>query len=134
MLDVRDAAALSALPGTLGAHLLAITRSRLPPARCAGDEVAVPGDFDLEAELATLFHAPEALSRAAQARTRGRRALEAAAHANLIAVPFGSPTYPALLARIPDAPPMLWVSGNVEAASQPAIAIVGSRAASPLSL
>ena len=42
--------------------------------------------------------------------------------------------YPALLACTPDPPPVLWVSGNVERLARPAIAIVGSRRATPYAL
>jgi DNA processing protein len=38
-----------------------------------------------------------------------------------------SPEYPALLATIPDAPPVLYVLGDVEALSTPQLAMVGSR-------
>jgi DNA processing protein len=38
-----------------------------------------------------------------------------------------SPAYPALLATIPDAPPALYVLGDVEALSAPQLAMVGSR-------
>jgi DNA processing protein len=134
MLDLHVAAALSALPGTLGSHLLAAARARRPSPPAGLTQVAVPVDFDLEAELAALFEKGEAISRAAAARVRGNRALDAALRGGLAAVPFGSPTYPPLLMQIADAPPMLWMAGAVEVASRPAVAIVGSRAASPLSL
>lgn len=42
--------------------------------------------------------------------------------------------YPALLACIPDPPPVLWVRGNVDRLASPAVAIVGSRAATPYAL
>ena len=41
---------------------------------------------------------------------------------------LGDPTYPALLARLPDAPPVITVAGTIP--DQPAVAIVGSRNAS----
>ncbi len=44
----------------------------------------------------------------------------------------GESAYPALLAEIPDAPPMLWVRGNAHALSRPMIALVGARNASSL--
>jgi DNA processing protein len=44
---------------------------------------------------------------------------------------LGSTGFPTLLAQIPNPPRTLWVRGDVGALSYPAIAIVGSRAASP---
>jgi DNA processing protein len=43
---------------------------------------------------------------------------------------WDSPVYPERLAAIPDAPPVLWVRGDIKALSEPQIAIVGSRNAS----
>ncbi|WBU53636.1 DNA-processing protein DprA [Paracoccus sp. SCSIO 75233] len=45
-----------------------------------------------------------------------------------------SPDYPALLRSIAGAPPVLWVKGNAEALSKPAIALIGARNASSLGL
>lgn len=47
-----------------------------------------------------------------------------------LAVPWGSAAYPACLARLPDAPPLLLVRGDPGALAGPCVAIVGSRAAS----
>jgi len=44
-------------------------------------------------------------------------------------VPWPSPLYPERLRRLADAPPLLWVRGRVESLSEPAVAIVGARAA-----
>lgn len=54
----------------------------------------------------------------------------AAARARLICI--GDAEYPALLAEISDAPPVLWVRGNTGALRKPMIAIVGARNASSL--
>ncbi|MDO6586631.1 DNA-processing protein DprA [Salipiger sp. 1_MG-2023] len=48
------------------------------------------------------------------------------------AVFAGEPGYPTLLADIPDAPPMLWVAGDVAALTRPSVALVGARNASSL--
>jgi DNA processing protein len=45
---------------------------------------------------------------------------------------LGSPRYPALLARISDAPPVLWQRGQVAVLNRPAVALVGARNASSL--
>jgi DNA processing protein len=47
------------------------------------------------------------------------------------AVPLLDARYPALLAAIPDPPALLWIRGNVPVIAAPAIAVVGSRAATP---
>lgn len=46
-----------------------------------------------------------------------------------VAVPWGWPAYPESLARLPDAPPLLLVRGEVCDLTGPCVAIVGSRAA-----
>jgi DNA processing protein len=42
--------------------------------------------------------------------------------------------YPALLACIPDPPPVLWARGNVDVLARPTVAVIGSRAATPYAL
>ncbi len=44
----------------------------------------------------------------------------------------GTPAYPAALADIDDAPPLLWALGNIELLHKPMIALVGARNASSL--
>ncbi len=44
------------------------------------------------------------------------------------------PAYPAALAEIDDAPPVLWVKGNIDLLHRPMIALVGARNASSLGL
>ena len=45
-----------------------------------------------------------------------------------------APGYPALLACIPDPPPVLWCRGRLACLDAPAVAIIGSRAATPYAL
>jgi DNA processing protein len=45
-----------------------------------------------------------------------------------------TPGYPALLACIPDPPPVLWCRGRLACLDAPAVAIIGSRAATPYAL
>ncbi len=122
---LHTAATLSALPWGLGARLLRLYRETRPGASIE--------HFDVVAALATGLPAPDARMRAARARAAAERALERAADAGLLPVPFGSDAYPTLLAAIPDAPPLLWVRGNPDVLHRTAVAIVGSRAASPMS-
>jgi DNA processing protein len=46
----------------------------------------------------------------------------------------GEPDYPALLAELPDAPPLLWALGDTSLLRRPAVAVVGARNASSLGL
>ena len=49
-------------------------------------------------------------------------------------VPWNDPRFPSALLAVSDAPPALWYRGALEALGAPAVAIVGSRAASPAAL
>ncbi|MGL4279164.1 MAG: DNA-processing protein DprA [Albidovulum sp.] len=44
----------------------------------------------------------------------------------------GEPAYPQALADLPDAPPVLWVRGEISLLSRPMVALVGARSASSL--
>jgi DNA processing protein len=55
---------------------------------------------------------------------------ERAAAANIHVVPWNHPRFPAPLMVIGDPPPALWYRGTLDALDAPAVAIVGSRAAS----
>jgi DNA processing protein len=67
--------------------------------------------------------------------------LDAAARAIAEAVPsgihpiaLGDRRYPPLLGCIPDPPPVIWARGTLEILTRPAVAVVGSRAATPYAL
>ena len=62
------------------------------------------------------------------------RALVAALQTGATAVPYPHASYPPQLREIPDPPPLLWVRGDASCLSAPAIAVVGSRDATPASL
>ena len=49
-------------------------------------------------------------------------------------IPFGDPRYPALLAEIPDPPPLFWALGRIELLKRDMIAMIGARNASSLGL
>lgn len=53
-----------------------------------------------------------------------------AAGARLVAI--SDPEYPELLALIPDAPPLIWVKGQLDLLHTPCVAVVGARNASSL--
>jgi DNA processing protein len=65
---------------------------------------------------------------------RAAQAIASAATLGIRPVPFFDPDYPALLACIPDPPPVLWVRGDFAALTAPSVAVIGSRAASPYAL
>ena len=58
--------------------------------------------------------------------------LKAAKAAKARLLCLGEPQYPALLAQLSDAPPVLWAIGNVDLLHHPAVALVGARNASSL--
>jgi DNA processing protein len=62
------------------------------------------------------------------------REIEAGARAGARLIAVGMPDYPALLSQIPEAPPLLWVTGDVTLLSRPMVALVGARNASSLGL
>ena len=52
----------------------------------------------------------------------------------MVAVPWFDPRYPALLNCVADPPPVLWTRGSTDVLGQPAVAVVGSRAATTYAL
>jgi DNA processing protein len=62
------------------------------------------------------------------------RAMAAALQSGANGVAYPHASYPPQLREIRDPPPFLWVSGDVECLSAPAIGVVGSRDATPASL
>jgi DNA processing protein len=77
---------------------------------------------------------PELLELAAvridDARALRRRAEEDGIHA----IAWNDPAFPSLLAAISDCPPLLWYRGDLTVFDAPMVAIVGSRAATSISL
>ncbi|GAA6199959.1 DNA-processing protein DprA [Aquicoccus sp. SU-CL01552] len=65
-----------------------------------------------------------------EARIEAELTAARAARATLICI--GAPGYPAELARITDAPPMLWAVGDATLLDRPTVALVGARNASSL--
>ena len=58
--------------------------------------------------------------------------MKAAKRAGATLICLGDDLYPAQLARLPSAPPILWAMGQTDLLSRPAIAMVGTRNASSL--
>lgn len=65
---------------------------------------------------------------------RARAATGRAVDGGITALPWSDPSYPAPLAAIADPPFVLWTRGVAAALERPAVALVGSRAASPYAL
>lgn len=74
---------------------------------------------------------PEAASRIQTGARRKELAgwMEFAVRRSIYAIPFDDPSFPSLLNEIPDPPAVLFARGSVTAFSQPAVAMVGTRAA-----
>ena len=72
--------------------------------------------------------------RSSAARSLAADAIRRAESASVTAIPWSDAAYPVALTTLADPPPVLWTRGRVAALSAPAVAIVGSRAASPYGL
>ena len=77
---------------------------------------------------------PELLSQAFPLLGRGRVVREQGERAGIHVVAWNDPLFPAALTPLTDLPPALWYQGELSAAALPAIAIVGSRAASAVAI
>jgi DNA processing protein len=77
---------------------------------------------------------PSLVERAVPLLPRGCALRESAAQRGIYVVAWNDPRYPAALLATPDFPPVLWFRGRLEAFDAPAVAIVGSRAASAVAL
>jgi DNA processing protein len=58
--------------------------------------------------------------------------LKQAAAEAIAVVPWNAPDFPQLLLTTPDCPPALWYRGQLAVLESPAVAVVGSRAATPV--
>ena len=72
----------------------------------------------------------ELLAQATPLLERARQIQERAARDGIGVLPWNDPRFPAALTALTDIPPALWYQGHLTAADSPAVAIVGSRAAS----
>ena len=63
-----------------------------------------------------------------------QRAIDAAPGLGFEAIPWFDARYPALLACTEDPPPVLWGRGLTAVTARPAVAVIGSRAATPYAL
>jgi DNA processing protein len=119
MTDLLDFVALSLLPLRCRLRVAERLRAGHPPAGVLQELAAHAGDDS---------------DKASTLRSRADVAIRRAEAHAITAIPWSDAAYPAALTTIADPPPVLWMRGRVEALSAPAVAIVGSRAASPYGL
>jgi DNA processing protein len=93
-------------------------------------------DATLLARLAEALGIPpaERAARLAAAHRRAALALADAARQDIVALPWHDAAYPALLREICDPPIVLWCRGESGCLARPAVAVVGSRRATPAGL
>src|SRR5687767_2678870 len=84
---------------------------------------------------ARLFESdPELIELSTSLRERARAERIRAAQAGIGVLAWNDPVMPAHLRAISDLPPALWYRGSLDCLNQPAVAIVGSRAASSVAI
>jgi DNA processing protein len=89
----------------------------------------------LEVVLAAMKTPPEQIAAlASEGFERAVAALDRGKSAGILPIPWFDSRYPALLACTDDPPPVLWVKGNLEILGKAAVAVIGSRAATPYAL
>jgi DNA processing protein len=77
---------------------------------------------------------PELLELGARGIDEARSVRRRAEEAGIRALAWNDPAFPSLLAAISDCPPLLWYRGNLASLDAPMVAIVGSRAATSVSV
>jgi len=121
-MDLQSAVALSTLPGISRVRAAAVFKELR----------------EHSAQPVTLDHVINACARdrdagaiLTEARAAADRLLERARVRGITAIAWKDVEYPPLLGAIVDPPPVIWVCGQTAPLTRPAVAIVGSRAASP---
>ncbi len=131
MLDLVDAVALSLGFPASRRRVAEALRIWFPPRKA---NTAAPAFPPLEFLLSWICRTPDGDTRAKELRGAAEQAIESARGTGIEPLGWGDDRYPWLVSEIPDPPAVLWVRGQIAALSQPAVAIVGSRAASPYGL
>ncbi|HYM21868.1 MAG TPA: DNA-processing protein DprA, partial [Vicinamibacterales bacterium] len=117
MPDLRDFIALSLLPPWCWL--------------AAGDRLRAGEPSDEILSRLCARHFGDRSEERAALRERADAAVRRGAGRGLTPVAWSDAAYPIVLTTIPDPPPVLWTLGRIESLNAPAVAIVGSRAASP---
>lgn len=125
-MDLQASIALSLLPGI----------SRIRAAAVFKDLRESSGNRAIALEEVIEACAPGAHAEtvASAARRDAAGLVDAALSAGIQPLRWDDERYPPLLRTIPDPPPVLWVRGDAAVLTRPAVAIVGSRAATPYAL
>jgi len=123
--DLQNAVALSVLPGISRPRAAALFKHL---------QAEIPGGVSLEEVIAACGADARADALAREARAEAARLLDRAAAGQIHPIAWNDPRYPPLLSTIVDPPPVLWVRGALDTVNRPAVAIVGSRAATPYAL
>jgi DNA processing protein len=125
-MDLQSTVALSILPGISRIRAFAVFKELRESSGHRG--------IALEEAIEACTPGVHAASVAAAALTDAAALLTAAAAAGIHTVRWDDDHYPPLLRTIADPPPVLWVRGATDVLARPAVAIVGSRAATPYAL
>jgi DNA processing protein len=125
LMDLLDALAVSMLPAP---------RARVAAAFKDLRHISSAADPLLATLAACRVPEEERARQAAVARSRAVAALDSSRATPITPVPWNAAEFPALLGCIPDPPPVVWTLGNRTAATHPAVAVVGSRAATTYAL
>lgn len=123
-MDLHSAVALSTLSGLTRTRAFAVFKEL---------QEQEPG-ISLEAVIACASPGANASRIADEARERASALIASANRACITIIQWQDDFYPPMLRAIADPPPLLWVSGRPEVLLQPAVAIVGSRAATAYAL
>ena len=123
-MDLQSAVALTTIPGISRPRVAATLKDIREHVnrRPSLEEVIAACGRATDEEIGQLADA---------ARGVAQSLLNAAAQTDIVPVSWADERYPPLLSAIADPPPVLWCRGAVDALSRPAVAIVGSRAATP---
>lgn len=129
LLGARDRRLLAAVVRFLTNRSTADDLDALPPR--APDEPLIPWVCRCRASVAD----PDSwIAEAARVEAEAAAQLVSASRLGIASRSFEDDDYPRLLASIPDPPVLLWIRGDATTLQAPAIAIVGSRSATPYGL
>lgn len=123
-MDLHTAVAISMLPGSKS-RIAARFKELRESSAGAGLEALIGALGVPEPDRGAVAH---------DARSAADQALARAAATGIQPVPWFDARYPALLGVTRDPPPVLWTLGSCDVLARPAVAIVGSRAATPYAL
>jgi DNA processing protein len=123
-MDLQSAVAVSTLSGLTRVRAFAVLKT-------LREQGAFP---TLEDVVACAAPGANVDRLAAESRTHAADLLERAARSRIGVIRATDENYPSLLLTIPDPPPVIWTLGDEAALTRPAVAIVGSRAATAYAL